>query len=104
MNLMKIRWINTEVNPLPQAASWIKFVAKYPVIFVIPASVTATYSFLFWKWITAFESGEKTSIYLGHLKPAYEFFGKWGVVGFFIFLTACFAYLFWLYAISKPNK
>ncbi|WP_164477009.1 hypothetical protein [Leptospira kmetyi] len=101
---MKIRWINEEVKPIPGSAKWIQFIAKYPFVLFLPATVLFTYAYYWNRWILEWESGETESLHLGSLKLAYNLFGRNGVVGFYILLGACCLWLFWIFAIGKPKE
>ena len=100
---MKIRWKNTIVNPLTDE-DWILFICKYPVVYFIPAIIMSGIGYYFYQCLTDFENGYRSSVFVGKLKLMYDLFGKWGIVGFFIFLAVCFLYLFWIYAISQPKN
>ena len=101
---MKIRWINDRVRPLPHAARWIVVMTRYPALILLGAAVPAGFGVMFWRRLTELESGQRSSVYLGFLLPLYRWFGLWGVVGFFLFLTLCGLYLFWVYALSRPRE
>jgi hypothetical protein len=100
--IMKIRWENTLINPQTDSR-FMQFTCKYPALFFIPVAVMFGFSYYFWQIITKMENGLRDSIWLGKLKIMYDVFGKWGIVGFFVFLAFCSLYLFWIYAISEPR-
>jgi hypothetical protein len=100
--VMKIRWKNTLVNPQTDSL-WMKFTCKYPVLFLIPSTAMFCLGYYFGRIITEMENGLRDSIWLGKLKIMYDVFGKWGIVGFFVFLAFCSLYLFWIYAVSEPR-
>jgi hypothetical protein len=101
---MKIRWINDRVRPLPHAPRWIVVMARYPALILLATGVPAGLGVMSWRRLTELESGQRRSVYLGFLRPLYKWFGVWGVVGFFLFLTACGLYLFWVFALSRPRE
>jgi hypothetical protein len=99
---MAIRWKNTLVKPNSDS-NFMLFVCKYPALFLIPTLVLSGLSYYFWLILSEMEIGERQSVYVGKLKMLYDIFGKWGVVGFFIFLAFCASYLFCIYAIVEPK-
>ncbi|WP_167882620.1 hypothetical protein [Leptospira kmetyi] len=101
---MKIRWINEEVKPIPRSAKWIQFIAKYPFVLFLPATVLFTYAYYWNRWILEWESGETESLHLGSLKLAYNLFGRNGVVGFYILLGACCLWLFGSLRSANPKN
>ena len=99
---MKIRWKNTLINPLTDE-NWMLFICKYPALYFIPSTIMSGFGYYFYKQLTEFENGGRSSIFVGKLKIMYDLFGKWGIVGFFLFLAICFVYMFWIYAVSQTK-
>jgi hypothetical protein len=103
LKIVTIRWKNTLVKPNSNS-NFMLFVCKYPVLFLIPVLLLSGFGYYFWLILTEMESGERESVYVGKLKIMYDLFGKWGIVGVFIFLAFCASYLFCIYAIVEPKK
>lgn len=96
-----VRWVNTVAKPLPHAGPFIRFVSRYPFLFLIVAALCGGLGAFFYRALSRFEEGQTTSVYVGELQLLYRMFGKWGIVGFFSFLVLCWLYLFWVYAIRE---
>jgi hypothetical protein len=99
---MTVRWKNTLVKPNSDS-NFMLFVCNYPVLFLIPAVGLSGLAYYFWLILTEMEQGGRESVYVGKLKIMYDVFGKWGIVGFFLFVAFCAGYLFWIYAIHEPR-
>ncbi|UYZ62556.1 hypothetical protein [Hymenobacter weizhouensis] len=100
---MPIRWKNTEVHPVTDSPV-IKFLCRYPVLFLLPMLGLAGYAAYWWRWLTELENGTRKSLYVGPLRILYELAGKPGVSGVYLLLSCCFGYLFWYYAIRPPRR
>jgi hypothetical protein len=98
-----VRWINDVVRPMPGAAGWMRFLARYPAVLLLLGLGTGGLGAFFWMRLTELERGDRASVYVGALRSAYDLFGKWGIVGFFLLIAAGWGYGFWYYALSKPR-
>jgi hypothetical protein len=100
---VKIRWVNDVMMPLPSSNAFMRFVCRYPGLFLLPAAACAGLAVFFHHRLTELDDGQRAGVYVGQLKVLRDLFGTTGVVGFFVVLVVLWLYLFWVYAIHDPG-